>query len=540
MRRSRRTQMLAPLALCAAITAVTAVAMGGASLGAAGPSAVNPAFLPLGDGKVTTTGARRGYVYACRTGFIPAGGPHRGGGAQVEGPWIHGETYDLTAKATVDGSVHWPGAKLRESRSKRWLSFSGNGLPKWATTGEFPISSGDDAYTYDRNPNSIRSQSVRYSLPRQPKKASRPGCLSGGPIGIAKNGVAIFDALDAEDRDAVAHETQDHCGGHPQRLGIYHYHDDPLLPDQGRTEEPRLRPGRLGARRLPDLRPARPRRQAADERRPRRLPRPDQQGLLRRPLAAHLPLQRDARVPLHARLLPRHAAGVGGNAAQSGRRAGQWPRASGAPFAPIVIERRTGTGFGGFRSRASAADTFGSDAAGEIAAPPRVARFDRRRRGALRAGLGALADGRPCAGLGARGARPAKRRRPLPQTRRAGQAGGPNGAARGAGPSPQPRRRRPGQPRTRRQPRPGRSPLRPRRRGGRGRPAPGGRGGHQRQPAVPDGDRGGKAGRAAGAERRAAGGAGHERFCSRSPPESLLRRSRSCREGRCTASGAAT
>ena len=95
----------------------------------------------------------------------------------------------------------------------------------------------------------------------------------------------------------------------------------PSCLTKGELEEPRLRPGRLGARRLPDLRPARPRRQAADERRPRRLPRPDQQGLLRRPLAAHLPLQRHARVPLHARLLPRHAPGVATSA-------------SGAPFPP--------------------------------------------------------------------------------------------------------------------------------------------------------------------------------------------------------------
>lgn len=50
----------------------------------------------------------------------------------------------------------------------------------------------------------------------------------------------------------------------------------------------------------------RPPRQAAQQRRTRRLSRPGQQGLLRRPLAADLPLQRDPRVPLHARLLPRH------------------------------------------------------------------------------------------------------------------------------------------------------------------------------------------------------------------------------------------
>jgi len=236
MRRPRRIRMLAPLALCLAVTTATAVAMGGVTQGAAGPSATNPSFLPLGDGRVTTSGPRRGYVYACRTGFIPAGGPHRGGGAQVEGPWIHGDTYDLTAKATVDGRVRWRKAKLRESRSRRRLTFSGNGLPKWTTTGRFPISSGDDAYTYDRNPNSIRAQRVSYSLPRHPRKASRPGCLSGGPVGIARNGVAIFDALDAEDRDAVAHETQDHCGGHPQRLGIYHYHAIPACLTKGESK----------------------------------------------------------------------------------------------------------------------------------------------------------------------------------------------------------------------------------------------------------------------------------------------------------------
>ena len=41
------------------------------------------------------------------------------------------------------------------------------------------------------------------------------------------NGVAIFDALDGENRDAVAHEIQDRCQGHPQRTGVYHYHSIP-------------------------------------------------------------------------------------------------------------------------------------------------------------------------------------------------------------------------------------------------------------------------------------------------------------------------
>jgi YHYH protein len=34
----------------------------------------------------------------------------------------------------------------------------------------------------------------------------------------------LFNALDAPGRDAVAHETQDRCQGHPQISGVYHYH----------------------------------------------------------------------------------------------------------------------------------------------------------------------------------------------------------------------------------------------------------------------------------------------------------------------------
>jgi hypothetical protein len=46
----------------------------------------------------------------------------------------------------------------------------------------------------------------------------------------------LFNALDAPGRDAVAHETQDKCQGHPQESGVYHYHsistciDDKRLP----------------------------------------------------------------------------------------------------------------------------------------------------------------------------------------------------------------------------------------------------------------------------------------------------------------------
>ena len=202
----------AALALfCGLALAATALAAG-----------TDPTRLPVGDGKVTTEAPRRGWVYACRTG----GGP--GGGAQAAGPWLRSDgTFDLTAKATVDGAVAWPAARLSIRSSGTARRISGNGLPTRTTTGTFPVAPSDDAYQYDRNPNAIRAQRVAYRLPAKPRKARRASCLTGGPIGIAVDGVAIFDALDAQNRDAVAHEVLDHCGGHPERSGTYHYHAIP-------------------------------------------------------------------------------------------------------------------------------------------------------------------------------------------------------------------------------------------------------------------------------------------------------------------------
>jgi len=196
------------------VMALVAAAGGTASAAIGYGGAINPKALPLGDGKYTTSGPKRGDIYSC--------GPHNGGGgAQVNGPWIHGKTWDSTAKVTVDGSVHWKSVlKIAVSGSK--LRITGNGLPSH-TTGVYPVAASDDAYQYDRNPNSIRAQSLSYSLPASPKAAAKPSCIAG-PIAVMLTGALLYDGLDAEGRDAPAHEVQDHCDGHPDPTGSYHYH----------------------------------------------------------------------------------------------------------------------------------------------------------------------------------------------------------------------------------------------------------------------------------------------------------------------------
>jgi hypothetical protein len=185
---------------------------------------LDPRALPLGDGKVSAE-PRRGYVYSCMTQF-------RGGGAQHAGDWIRGSTWDATRKIQVRGDVAWPNATFTIATTGSDRRVTGNGLPVNHTTGVFPVRPDDPAYRIDRNPNRIETQTVAFSVPLVPAVAARASCVPMGMIGVALSGVAIYNALDAAGRDAVAHEVQDRCHGHPERTGQYHYHGpSECLPD---------------------------------------------------------------------------------------------------------------------------------------------------------------------------------------------------------------------------------------------------------------------------------------------------------------------
>jgi len=170
--------------------------------------------LEVGDGKVSSS-PQVGYIYSCMTQF-------NGSGAQATGSWMNGDgTWDATEKTVVDGSVTWPSNFTITVQGDQRV-FQSNDLPDHST-GTFPINPSDDAYQVDRNPNSIQAQSITLSLPANPTAAARPNCV-GGEVGIMLSGVLIFSAFDAGGNDAVAHEVQDNCDGHPQKTGFYHYH----------------------------------------------------------------------------------------------------------------------------------------------------------------------------------------------------------------------------------------------------------------------------------------------------------------------------
>lgn len=179
--------------------------------------------LPLGDSLVSTSGPTVGGLFACS-----AGNPN-GGGAFAAGPWIDeaAGTWDATAKISVQGSVEWPMARYSETVEGDTRSIVSSGLPVGHVTGTFPVAASDPAFDYDRNPNTITEHDVAYSLPAAPRAAATPGCLPPAAVGIMRNGVVVFAPLDELNRDAVARETQDECDGHPQQVGVYHYHDVP-------------------------------------------------------------------------------------------------------------------------------------------------------------------------------------------------------------------------------------------------------------------------------------------------------------------------
>lgn len=182
---------------------------------------VNKVNIPLGDGRVSTTSAV-GNVYSCTSHFT-------GGGVRHAGNWINDTngTWNAETKVAVGGDVHWSTARYSETTDGKSRIINMNDLPMTYATGVFPISRNDPAYQYDTNPNHIIEQGLSYDLPLNPSAAASPGCLPLGPIGVLSDGVVLFNALDAGGRDAVAHETQDGCDGHPNGQQMYHYHDVP-------------------------------------------------------------------------------------------------------------------------------------------------------------------------------------------------------------------------------------------------------------------------------------------------------------------------
>ena len=78
------------------------------------------------------------------------------------------------------------------------------------------------------NPNTISEQNYEFQVPTTPGYAN-PSDTPMSPIGMAVNGVAIFDQYAAMQQPLTFEiESFDRFNGHPAPRGEYHYHLEPL------------------------------------------------------------------------------------------------------------------------------------------------------------------------------------------------------------------------------------------------------------------------------------------------------------------------
>lgn len=83
---------------------------------------------------------------------------------------------------------------------------------------------------YRQNPNQIREQSLALQIPLNPRQDSRHMPTPLGPIGMALDGVALFNQY-AGPNQPLTFEINgfDQFNGHPEQQGLYHYHLEPLF-----------------------------------------------------------------------------------------------------------------------------------------------------------------------------------------------------------------------------------------------------------------------------------------------------------------------
>lgn len=173
--------------------------------------------IAIGDGKISSS-AKAGYVYSCQQNFNP-----NAPGAQASGDWIQGSYWYPDLKPSVSGDVKWSNGGTTVSVSGDVRKLSSQNFPTHGT-GVYPVAQNDAAYQFDRNPNAISAQKIAINLTASPVLAAQPNCVPMGVVGVALTGAVFYNALDARGDDAVAHEIQDSCSGHPERSGQYHYH----------------------------------------------------------------------------------------------------------------------------------------------------------------------------------------------------------------------------------------------------------------------------------------------------------------------------
>ena len=177
--------------------------------------------LRLGDDYLSTTKPASGYLYSCR-----GKNPNAPGSIESKITWINfaDKTWNLLNKLWLPSGAFKPqDGAYTETDFSDLRQITTNNLPTDNKIGDWPMTNYLELTSIDRNPGVPAPGNFEFTFPTHPLIAPSPTCVPLGAIGVAKNGVVIYNAADGRGEDAVAREIIDMFGGHPAR-SEYHYH----------------------------------------------------------------------------------------------------------------------------------------------------------------------------------------------------------------------------------------------------------------------------------------------------------------------------
>ena len=180
--------------------------------------------LRLGDDYLTIAKPEKGYLYSC-----DGKNPRAPGSIESKITWINfiDKTWNFLEKPWLPAGTFSPDkGTYTENIVGEIRNIDTNNLPVDGKIGDWPMTNYPKLTDIDRNSGIPTPRTFKFSYVANPVEASSPRCVAKGPIGVTKNGVVIYNAIDGRGEDAVAREIVDVFGGHPTRSD-YHYHSIP-------------------------------------------------------------------------------------------------------------------------------------------------------------------------------------------------------------------------------------------------------------------------------------------------------------------------
>jgi hypothetical protein len=160
---------------------------------------------------------------ADNSGSTTGGGTTTGGTATVPDVF---KKFNSTVTISSDGS---------------YITLKSDGIPDHKSCYFGTTDSRHEAYNgtnpnFSKNPNSIASRNFTFKIPVSPALNTTHEATPLGPIGIAINGVPIYNQYAGPNQPLTGEiNSFDQYNGHPDPGSIYHYHVEPLYITAGKT-----------------------------------------------------------------------------------------------------------------------------------------------------------------------------------------------------------------------------------------------------------------------------------------------------------------